>query len=98
VRHGKAEHRRLLAAADDAAGQEVLRAADRAANFRKPPYQKTTVHLLRHGLPLCGFSTKVPGEWPPNHVWVGAFAEMVGLKEPQVPCEGCGRQHWLEKK
>lgn len=28
-----------------------------------------TVHILDRGLPLCGFSSKVPGEWPHLHVW-----------------------------
>lgn len=29
-----------------------------------------TVHRLYHGSVLCGFSDKVPGEWPTGHVWV----------------------------
>jgi hypothetical protein len=29
-----------------------------------------TVHGLLHGYPLCGFSSKVPRDWPPGHVWV----------------------------
>jgi len=29
----------------------------------------STVHVLRQGLPLCGFSTEVPANWPPGHTW-----------------------------
>ena len=28
-----------------------------------------TVHLLDEGLPLCRFSTEVPGRWPHGHLW-----------------------------
>ena len=27
------------------------------------------VHVLQHGLPLCGFSKDVPASWPGGHVW-----------------------------
>jgi hypothetical protein len=30
-----------------------------------------TVHILHHGLPLCGFSHELPRDWPPGHKWVG---------------------------
>lgn len=30
-----------------------------------------TVHVLYHGLPLCGFGEgKVPAEWPADHAWM----------------------------
>lgn len=29
-----------------------------------------TIHILRHGLPLCEFSHIVPVLWPEGHVWV----------------------------
>lgn len=29
------------------------------------------VHILDRGLPLCRFTTDVPGEWPDGHQWVG---------------------------
>jgi len=29
-----------------------------------------TVHILRAGLALCGFSDKIPMYWPIEHVWV----------------------------
>ena len=29
------------------------------------------VHILRHGFPLCQFTTHPPKDWPENHVWVG---------------------------
>jgi len=30
-----------------------------------------TIHILRHGRPLCQFSWDVPGNWPTGHQWVG---------------------------
>ena len=27
------------------------------------------VHALLYGQPLCGFSTGVPRDWPPDHKW-----------------------------
>lgn len=30
-----------------------------------------TVHFLHHGQVGCGFSTEVPGLWPPGNVWAG---------------------------
>lgn len=29
-----------------------------------------TVHALREGLPLCGFETRVPRDWPDGHAWI----------------------------
>lgn len=29
------------------------------------------IHILRHGLPLCAFTSDVPRDWPPDHTWVG---------------------------
>lgn len=43
---------------------------------------KQVVHILHQGWPLCNFSTKVPGEWPPNHVW--AYRG-----NPQANCPQC---------
>jgi hypothetical protein len=44
-----------------------------------------TVHVLRHGLPLCGFATGFPADWPPGHSWVGmddlAVANCAGCRE-----------------
>jgi len=28
------------------------------------------IHALHQGLPLCGFSARVPAEWPQGHQWV----------------------------
>lgn len=48
------------------------------------PSPGIVVHVLRAGLPLCGFSTRPPREWPENHKWttapIGAIA---------VTCETC---------
>lgn len=30
---------------------------------------KPSIHVLHGGLPICGFSTRPPGEWPPGHQW-----------------------------
>ena len=32
---------------------------------------KGTVHILEEGLPLCGFTSHIPSDWPPGHIWVG---------------------------
>lgn len=29
------------------------------------------VHVLYAGQPMCGFTTKVPGNWPEGHKWIG---------------------------
>lgn len=28
------------------------------------------IHILRHGLPLCRFTERVPKDWPEGHTWV----------------------------
>lgn len=43
-----------------------------------------TVHVLRAGLPICGFSDRVPMYWPPGHVWV-----TYGQGVRDVTCEKC---------
>lgn len=30
----------------------------------------TTIHILHHGFPLCGFTEVLPGDWPEGHRWV----------------------------
>lgn len=42
-----------------------------------------TVHILRHGMPLCGFSRDVPRDWPPGHLWVGLDDQTMAT------CLGC---------
>lgn len=42
------------------------------------------VHVLRAGLPLCGFSTRPPREWPPGHKWTTAPAGAI-----RPTCETC---------
>ena len=41
------------------------------------------VHVLQHGLPLCGFSRDVPGKWPSGHSWT--YADDLR----NVTCRGC---------
>jgi len=45
---------------------DVERALLNAIESLTPP----AVHILDAGVPLCGFSDKVPGEWPAGHKWV----------------------------
>ena len=42
------------------------------------------IHVLHQGFPLCGFSTKLPREWPKGHSWVRA-------NDPRLKpdCSGC---------
>jgi hypothetical protein len=44
-----------------------------------------TVHALLMGLPLCGFSRKVPADWPEDHKWVYT------QEHRDVTCEVCKR-------
>jgi hypothetical protein len=39
---------------------------------------KQVVHTLLHGLPLCGFTTLPPNDWPAGHYWL-----CVGDKVPK---------------
>jgi hypothetical protein len=45
---------------------------------------RTVVHIMRHGFPLCGFSTEAPEHWPEGHRW---------LRDDQarhkITCEDC---------
>jgi hypothetical protein len=48
------------------------------------------VHVLVHGLPQCGFSVEVPGNWPKGHSWVRDQKELLDLWYPGgVPCHKC---------
>lgn len=49
-----------------------------------------TVHVLRHGWPLCMFTERLPCDWPWGHVWVSVLdvaSAGAGL------CEECAREH-----
>lgn len=48
------------------------------------PPEVPAVHILRYGLPLCGFSGKMPVDWPEGHKWVGE-------DEEGATCEDCKR-------
>lgn len=28
-----------------------------------------TIHILWHGIPLCGFTRQIPSLWPARHDW-----------------------------
>lgn len=56
-----------------------------------------TIHRLAGGLPPCGFSREVPGNWPAGHVWTNDPEEDFRqgfLDKPagDFLCPGC----WLE--
>lgn len=53
----------------------------------KEPEVKLVVHVLHHGRVLCGFSDKVPGEWPPGHRWISIIDEWAHLN-----CEECRKR------
>lgn len=46
------------------------------------------VHVLNHGLPLCGFTREVPAEWPEGSKWVG-LEDAQGKYRDDVTCPGC---------
>jgi hypothetical protein len=41
------------------------------------------VHALWHGRPLCGFSDRVPRDWPAGHIWTGKD------DVNNISCPGC---------
>lgn len=44
-----------------------------------------TIHALRSGLPLCGFNTKLPKDWPPGHAWAN-------VGSGHITCPKCKRR------
>jgi hypothetical protein len=49
---------------------EIVREGDELVMKFDLNFLKYTVHRLEEGRPLCGFSDKLPQEWPPGHVWI----------------------------
>ena len=52
-----------------------------------------TVHALKHGLPMCGFSRELPADWPDGHAWI-SFQEWElnkrgGADQGYEACQGC---------
>jgi len=45
------------------------------------------VHVLRYGLPLCGFADTVPGKWPAGHQWIH-YPDPSG-KSTCLECQKC---------
>ena len=41
------------------------------------------VHVLSGGVPLCGFSTALPCDWPEEHLWVSV------MDPDDATCPGC---------
>lgn len=68
---------------------EGVRAAlDRMAESLGAP--TVTVHMLVAGLPLCGFSTAQPRDWPENHKWCHTIAEfLTNVRAPEKCCARC---------
>lgn len=47
---------------------------------------KKTVHVLYHGVTLCGYGEgKLPRQWPSNHVWTYM------IDQHNITCEECKR-------
>ena len=44
------------------------------------PRQQPVTHLLRTGLPLCGFSAAIPADWPEGHKWAREAARVTCLR------------------
>lgn len=44
-----------------------------------------TVHVLLHGLPLCGFTKDVPRDWPDGHVWI----HREHITDPEAKKDAC---------
>lgn len=67
------------------------------SNLRGPRSAKeltnlVTVHLLKHGLPRCRFSTEVPANWPGkgHHSWVSSLKELMEeLPSNAEACDSC---------
>ncbi len=38
--------------------------------LNRPTTPVITVHILHHGFPICRFSERTPGNWPPRNRWV----------------------------
>jgi len=52
--------------------------------------ETTTVHLLHHGLPRCGFSKDIPKNWPNGHKWVPSEEDLeTKLGANDRPCFNC---------
>lgn len=75
-------------------GSELAEFFAKALNdaLAQPTCDQPTVHILHQGWPLCNFSTKVPGEWPANHIWAPMGSSMANCaqclaveKLPRVP-------------
>lgn len=47
-----------------------------------------SVHVLLRGQPLCGFSEKLPMDWPAGHRWVRSLDELPRFWAP-LACAGC---------
>jgi len=49
------------------------------------------VHVLVHGLPMCGFTRDVPRDWPGGHVWTRAGSgECISCSQ----CRGLEARRW----
>ena len=47
------------------------------------PREDCVMHGIRQGLPLCGFTSNIPIEWPDGHRWTG-FPDI-----DNMTCEKC---------
>jgi len=79
---------RLPALMREMANQVEADAFTKAARAVSAGPGLVTMHLLSAGLPLCGFTTQMPREWPEDHMWLG-----LNEKDRPLP-PGCA---WCEK-
>jgi hypothetical protein len=49
-----------------------------------------TVHILKSGYPMCGFSLALATHWPEGNSWVSFLDPEVSTK---VTCEFCKQEH-----
>lgn len=50
----------------------------------------TTVHILLHGVALCGFQNgALPSEWPEGHRWIGYNVLAFSMPEGACLCGAC---------
>jgi hypothetical protein len=47
------------------------------------------VHVLKAGLPVCGFNTNLPKDWPPGHTWLAEGVDPAIALPTTSPCPVC---------
>lgn len=50
------------------------------------------VHILKYGLPLCGFTNEVPARWPRGHVWTEEWYDFSRITNLCTTCQASHKQ------